>query len=146
MTTRFFLVRHGRAEGSHPAGDAARRLTPQGRDAFAALARALAPELRLASIASSPYARALETAALLAAATGAPVETHPELSAGATQGRALLTLGAALGGGAALVGHNPELAAAVALAAGREVEVPPGSVAAVEANGGTFRLAWLRTP
>jgi phosphohistidine phosphatase len=146
MTIRFFLVRHGRAEGSHAAGDAARRLTPEGRDAFAALARALAAELRLVSIATSPYARAVQTAELLAAATGAPVEHHPDLSSGASQGRAILQLGAALGAGAALVGHNPEIAEAIALAAGREVEVPPGAVVAIEADGGRFRLAWLRAP
>jgi phosphohistidine phosphatase len=146
MTTRFFLVRHGRAEASHPAGDAARRLTPEGRDAFAAFARLLAGELRLAAILTSPYARARETAALLAAATGAKVEPHPDLSAGATPGGKLLTLGASLGAGTALVGHNPELAEAVALAAGRAIDVPPGAVAAVEADGGTFRLAWLKAP
>ena len=146
MTVRFYLVRHGRAEARHPGGDAARRLLPEGRAAFSAHARALAAELRLARIATSPYARAMETAALLGEATGAPVEPVAELSSGASDGRAILRLGAALGDGAALVGHNPELAAAVALAAGREVEFPPGAVAAIDADGGAFRVAWLRSP
>jgi phosphohistidine phosphatase len=146
MTVRFFLVRHGRAEGHHPGGDAARRLVPEGAAAFAALARALAPDLKVTRIAASPLARAAETAALLAAATGAPVEEEAALGPGASDGRALLSLGLALGDGAALVGHNPELAEAGALAAGRDVEVPPGTVAAVDAGGGSCRLAWLRRP
>ena len=146
MTVRFYLVRHGRAEARHAAGDAARRLLPEGRAAFAAHARALAAELRLSRVATSPYARAEETAALLGEATGAPVTAIAELSSGASDGKAILRLGAALGEGVALVGHNPELAAAVALAAGREVEVPPGTVVAVDAAGGTFRVAWLKSP
>ncbi len=84
--------------------------------------------------------------ALLADATGAPVEEDAALGSGESTGQALLRLGARLGDGAALVGHNPELAAAVALAAGRDVEVPPGTVVAVDDDGGTFRVAWLKSP
>ena len=146
MSVRFYLVRHGRAEARHPAGDAARRLLPEGRASFAAHARALATELRLSRIATSPYARAEETAAILGEATGAPVEPIAELSSGASDGRAILRLGAALGDGVALVGHNPELAAAVALAAGRAVEVPPGTLVAVDADAAAFRVAWLKSP
>lgn len=146
MTVRFFLVRHGRAEARHPDGDAARRLLPDGRAAFAELVRAIGPELRLSRIAASPLARALETAAVLAGATGAAVEEEEALRSGASQGAALLRLGANLGEGAALVGHNPELAEAIALAAGRPLDVAPGTVAAVDADGGSFRLAWLRSP
>jgi phosphohistidine phosphatase len=146
VTVRFYLVRHGRAEARHPAGDAARHLLPEGRDAFAAFARAVGPELRLARIATSPFARAAETAAILSDATGAPVDQDPELSAGASPGRALLRHGLALGERVALVGHNPEIAEAVALAAGRQVEVPPGTIAAIDADGGAFRLAWTRSP
>lgn len=141
MRRRFFLVRHGRAETSAPGGDEARRLTAGGRAAFAATARELAPELSLRRILTSPLVRARETAALLAAATGAPVEVEPRLASGASTGRQLLELGAALGPGVALVGHNPELAEAVALASDLDAEVPPGTVAAVELDG---RLAWLR--
>ena len=146
MTTRFYLVRHGRAEPRHPDGDAARRLLPEGRDAFAAHAGALAGELRISSIATSPLARAGATAALLADAAGAPVREDPALSPGASDGRALLRLGARLGAGAALVGHNPELAEAIALAGGRRQDVPPGAVAAIDADERGFRLAWLRAP
>jgi phosphohistidine phosphatase len=142
----FYVVRHGRAESTAPGGDADRRLTAEGRDAFLAHARALAPELRVARIVTSPLERARETAALLARATGAPSAEDPALASGASTGGELLRLGARLGEGTALVGHNPELAEALALAAGRQVDVPPGAVAAIETGGGGFRLAWLRAP
>jgi phosphohistidine phosphatase len=146
MTVRFYLVRHGRAEARHPQGDAARRLLPDGRATFAAHARALAGELSVTRIAASPYARAVETADLLAEVTGAPVAEDGALGSGESDGRALLRHGRYLGDGSALVGHNPELAEAIALAAGRQLEVPPGAVAAIDEDGGVFRLAWLRAP
>jgi phosphohistidine phosphatase len=141
MTARFYLVRHGQAEGSAPGGDAARRLTPEGRRAFAARAEALAGELRIDRIVSSPLTRARQTAELLAAATGAPVRLDERLASGASDGGQLLALGRKLGGGVALVGHNPELAEAIALAGGGAVEVPPGTVAAIGLDGA---LAWVR--
>jgi phosphohistidine phosphatase len=142
----FYVVRHGRAESTAPGGDANRRLTAEGRDAFLAHARALAPGLRVARVVTSPLERARETAALLARATGAPSAEDPALASGASTAGELLRLGARLGEGTALVGHNPELAEALALAAGRQVDVPPGTVAAIETDGGGFRLAWLRAP
>jgi phosphohistidine phosphatase len=143
---RFYLVRHGEAEKGTGASDAERRLTPAGRAAFEALARALAPSVRLARIVTSPYRRARETAAILGAATGVPVEVESALAAGRSTGPELLALARAAGGGVALVGHNPEMAEAVILAAGRDEKVPAGTVAAVEAGTGGSRLAWLRTP
>jgi phosphohistidine phosphatase len=144
---RLYLVRHGAAEPSSAAGsDAARRLTPEGRLAFAAHARALAPRMRVTRVVTSPLARARETAALLAEATGAPVEEDDALAAGACDGRALLALARRLGAGAALVGHNPEVAEAIAAAARRSAAVPPGAVAAVDVDASGLRLAWLEAP
>jgi phosphohistidine phosphatase len=145
VSVRFYLVRHAQAEPKDPAGDAARVLSREGRAAFAAHARALAQRLAVTRIATSPLVRARETAELLAAAVHAPVEPHDALASGASGGRALLDLGRALGAGAALVGHNPEIAEAIALACGRSVEVKPGAVAAIDADGG-YRLAWLDAP
>jgi phosphohistidine phosphatase len=142
----FYVVRHGKAEAKHPDGDAARRLTADGRDQFTAHARALAPRLTISAVVTSPFARARETADLLAAAVGVPVVEDPALRSGASSGAEVLRLGARLGEGTALVGHNPELAEAIASAGGGQVEVPPGAVAAIEADGGGFRLAWLRAP
>jgi phosphohistidine phosphatase len=143
---RFHLVRHGDAEPKAEGDDAPRRLTANGRARFAAHARAVAPRLALSRIAASPLARARETAELLAAATGAPVADEDALASGASSGREVLELGRRLGAGAALVGHNPELQEAVALAAGRHVEVKPGAIAAIDADDRGYRLAWLAAP
>jgi phosphohistidine phosphatase len=73
------------------------------------------------------------------------VEEDPALSSGRSGGREILALASRAGPGAALVGHNPELAEAVALASGPE-EVKPGAVAAVDLLPGGPRVAWLRRP
>jgi phosphohistidine phosphatase len=145
-TFRFLLVRHGEAEAKDPGGDAARPLTAAGRHRFATLLRGLAGRLEVRAIATSPFLRARETAALLARATGAAVDEEPALASGASTGSELLALGRRLGAGAALVGHNPEIADAISAAAGRRVEVRPGTVAAIEADGASFALAWLEAP
>ncbi len=146
MKQVFYLIRHGEAERGTGAPDAERRLTPAGRAAFEALARALAPSLRLARILSSPYRRARQTAGILATATGALVEVESALAAGRCTGPELLALAGAAGGGVALVGHNPEMAEAVILASGADRPVPPGTVAALESSPQGRHLAWLRSP
>jgi phosphohistidine phosphatase len=143
MAACFYLIRHGKAEKDAPGGDAARGLTPAGRDAFRETVASLAGRLQVRRIHASPVLRALQTADLLAALTGAPLEEEEELAIGASTGDRLLQLGRELGDGAALVGHNPELGEAIGLAAGRGVEVPPGTVAAVGLDG---RLAWVARP
>jgi phosphohistidine phosphatase len=140
---RVYLVRHAEAE-RQAASDAARRLTPAGRARFEAHARTLA--LRPTRIVTGPFARARETAELLAAATGAPIEEDAALASGVSTGRALLAIARRAGDGAALVGHNPELAEAVALAAGRGVAVPPGTVAVVDVDAAGERLVSLLAP
>jgi phosphohistidine phosphatase len=142
---RFLLVRHAEAEPSAPS-DAERRLTAEGRARFEAHARALAPSLRLSRIVTSPYARARETAELLAAATGGTVEEDPALASGRTSGVELLAAARRRGDGVALVGHNPEVAEAVTLVAGAPTAVRPGAVAAVDQDASGERLAWIRAP
>jgi phosphohistidine phosphatase len=142
----FYLVRHAKAEEASKGGDAARRLTADGRRRFEALARALAPRLGVARILTSPLVRARETAEVLAAVTGAPVEEEPALASGRSSAGEVLALAHAAGNGVALVGHNPELAEAIALAAGRDEMVRPGTVAAVEARRGGAVLAWIEAP
>ncbi|HEY7724164.1 MAG TPA: histidine phosphatase family protein [Anaeromyxobacteraceae bacterium] len=143
---RVYLVRHAKAEKENPGGDARRRLTAEGRERFSALLRELGAELAVTRVLTSPVARARETAELLARAAGCAVEEHPALASGTSGGREILELAARAGAGAALVGHNPELAEAVAIAAGREEELKPGAVAAVDLLAGSPRLAWLRRP
>ncbi|HSN92206.1 MAG TPA: histidine phosphatase family protein [Anaeromyxobacteraceae bacterium] len=146
MTPRplVYLVRHAEAEREPAHDDAARPLSEEGRARFRDHARDLAREIRIARILTSPYRRARETADLLAAATGAAVEAERRLAAGTCGGRDLLSLARSLGGGVALVGHNPEVAEAVLIAAGEAVEVKPGTVAAVEVEGEAVRLVWAR--
>jgi len=142
----FYLVRHAEAEKGSAGPDAARRLTAEGRSRFGVHAAALAPALRLSRVLASPLARARETADLLAAACGARVEEEEALAPGRCSGRQILELARSAGAGVALVGHNPEMAEAVKLAAGQDQKVPPGAVAAVEVGVGDYRILWLRTP
>ncbi len=142
----FYLVRHGEAEKCATGSDVARRLTADGRSRFAALAAALAPELRLELVLTSPLTRSSETAELLASACGGRVQEREARNSGRSGGMQILELGRSAGAGAALVGHNPEMAEAVTLAAGLDQRVPPGAVAAVEAGAEGYRLLWLRVP
>lgn len=143
---RVYLVRHAKAEKEHPAGDGARRLTAEGRERFRRLLSALPRSLTVARILTSPLARARETAELLSASTGAPIEEEAALASGRSTGKDLLQLAQRAGDGAALVGHNPELAEAVALAAGREEEVKPGAIAALDLRPAGPALVWLEKP
>jgi phosphohistidine phosphatase len=146
--TRVYLVRHGKAEGDHPDGDGARRLTAEGRGRVARLLENLerGEELAVARVRTSPLVRARQTAGLLVAFTGAPLEEEPALESGRSTGRELLALARRAGPGTALVGHNPEIAEAISLASGRAEEVKPGTVAAVDLLPSGPRLAWLRRP
>jgi len=139
----YYLIRHARAEKDAPGGDLGRRLTPAGRDAFRETVASLAGRLQVKRIHASPVLRARQTGDLLSALTGAPLEEEEELASGASSGRQLLQLGEELGRGAALIGHNPEVASAIGLAAGHQVDVPPGTVAAIGLDG---RLAWVARP
>ncbi len=142
----FYLVRHGEAEKHASGQDVARRLTAEGRSRFAALAAAMAPELRLVLVLTSPLTRSRETADLLVAACGGSVEEREALNSGRSDGMHILDLGRSAGAGVALVGHNPEMAEAVKLASGQDQKVPPGAVAAVEAGAEGYRLLWMRVP
>jgi phosphohistidine phosphatase len=143
---RAYLLRHAEAEPSS-GDDAARRLTPEGAARFAAIAAALAEPVTVTRILTSPLVRARETAAILADATGASVEEEPALAPGASSGQELLALARSRGAGVALVGHNPEMAEAIAAVARRHVAVSAGSIAAVDADAaGHLRLTWLKAP
>ena len=100
----------------------------------------------LTAVVTSPFTRARETADILARATGAPLREDDRLASGTCNGRELLTLVREAPAGAALVGHNPEIAEAVAALAGKDVEVKPGAVAALEVRGREVTLAWLELP
>ncbi|HTP24373.1 MAG TPA: histidine phosphatase family protein [Anaeromyxobacteraceae bacterium] len=143
---RVYLVRHGKAEREGEGGDSTRRLTQEGRVRFFTLVANLARRLDLVRIVTSPFARARDTAEILAAATGAPVQGMDELAAGRSTGREILALARRVGPGVALVGHNPEMAEAIALVAGHEERVKPGTVAALDLEKNSSALAWLEAP
>jgi phosphohistidine phosphatase len=142
---RVYLVRHAKAEDRRE-DDASRRLTAQGRARFERLVARLGERLAVTRVATSPLRRARETAELVARAARAPVEEEPLLESGASNGKEILALARRAPPGKALVGHNPELAEALALAAGREVEVPTGAVAALDVRSRDVSLAWLEAP
>jgi len=146
VSALFYLVRHAEAERPEGVRDRDRCLTAQGRSSFAALARSLSPRAPIRRILASPFARARETASLLAAASGAPVEEEELLASGRSGGAALLGLARRAGDGTALVGHSPEIAEAIALVGGSQRPVPPGTVAAVEEGPGGCRLLWVESP
>jgi phosphohistidine phosphatase len=141
-----FLVRHAEAAPGVGGTDADRQLTVRGRAGFERLLASLGPTLAVRRVLSSPFHRALETAGILGRATGAPVEAADDLASGHASGLEVLALARQAGAGAALVGHNPDIAEAVALAAGDTAPVPPGTVAAIDLSGGRPRLLWLRSP
>jgi phosphohistidine phosphatase len=143
---RVYLVRHAKAEAGASGDDAARRLTVEGRTRFNRLLGALGGRLAVRRIVTSPFVRARQTAELLASATGAAIAEDERLASGACEGPELLALVREAAADTALVGHNPEVAEAVAKVAGKELEVKPGSVAALDVEGKQVRLAWLERP
>lgn len=81
MVMRLWLMRHGQAEGPVLAGDADRRLTPSGLLEAQRRAHDFADEWQQAVLISSPYRRAMETAAEVAEVIGGAIlETWPELA------------------------------------------------------------------
>jgi len=141
-----YLVRHAEAAEARGGGDAGRPLTPAGRAAFERLVSRLGAELPVLRVRTSPLARARETAAILAGAAGVETDVEDRLASGRSSGAELLRIGRACGGGTALVGHNPEIAEAVVLAAGGAHRVAPGSIAAISAGDVGYRLLWLHSP
>jgi phosphohistidine phosphatase len=146
VSPEVYLVRHAEAAGGEGGPDADRRLTGRGRAAFERLLSSLGPALAVKRVLASPFLRAQETAEILRRSTGAPVEPADELASGQASGRELLAFARQAGPGSALVGHNPEIAEAVALAAGETSPVPPGTIAALDLSGQRARLLWLRSP
>ena len=114
-----YVVRHALAEDQTSGGDEARRLTESGRDRTAKAAagmRAIGMECEL--ILSSPLARALETAEIVASVfgDGLALRVLPELATGVAPADAVAAL-AAYGKASNLmvVGHEPQLSALVSI-------------------------------
>jgi phosphohistidine phosphatase len=141
---RLYLLRHGIAEATALEGDdGTRRLTATGRSRMRAEAvgmRALG--LAFDVILTSPLARAVETAAIVAAAypKGPKPQTVPELAAGIPPPETLRALRPFLRRRHVLaVGHEPGLGRLASLiltgsSEGIAVELKKGSLLAVELN------------
>jgi len=124
-----WILRHAEAEPTGPEGDASRVLTGRGRSRAGDLGRLLAKrELLPSRVVSSPYLRARETAALVAAAAAHGVEVEidlrlepggdgEDLAAAALEDGALPAL---------LVGHNPDLEDLVHALSGTPVAMRKG--------------------
>ncbi|QRK04378.1 histidine phosphatase family protein [Archangium violaceum] len=144
------FVRHAAAEDHHRLGDEFRPLSLEGRASFRTHARKLARLTPMAGIATSPLVRAIQTAEILAEAFGLnQVEVHPELEPRRNAHKRILHLARELGAGWMLVGHNPSLARASALALELD-ELPgklrKGTVLALYPEGKRFSLAWMAAP
>jgi phosphohistidine phosphatase len=144
------LVRHAKAEREHPLGDWARSLTAKGRKSFAAQARVLAEHCSLKGIATSPWVRAVQTAEILAEATGVGnVQSRGELLPDRNAPARILKLAQELGPGWALVGHNPSLEEAAARALGVSewpLKLKKGAAVALRWQGGSFAFVWQASP
>jgi phosphohistidine phosphatase len=143
-----YLVRHGVAEeplDALKAGrpDPERRLTEEGREKTSRVARALAKKIRAPGlIAHSPYARAAETARILAHEfPSARLEKHRGLIPHDSPGDALALLCELLpsADSVMLVGHEPHLSLLSGLLlTGKEIfllEFKKAGVACIEWNG-----------
>jgi phosphohistidine phosphatase len=141
-----YLIRHAEAEPAGQGGDRGRALTEKGRRAFALLLESARGAMTVKRIVSSPYDRALQTAAIVGAAVTLEVDEERALASGESSGAEILALARRLGAGTALVGHNPEIAEAIAQVARRGQAVAPGTIAAVELRPDGLGLLWLRSP
>ena len=143
--TPVLIMRHGPAEslGLDHAGDADRRLTREGRartEKACQLLASLLPEL--ASVYTSPFIRARETAALLAAAFSleSPRPT-PLLEPGFDRVTLVRMLAGGDGRPVAIVGHEPDLSGLVGWLTGARVHMDKGTACLTElARPGEARL------
>lgn len=156
MTADLLVVRHAIAEERDPArwpDDAVRPLTAAGAEKFARAARRLARVVPApVCVLASPYARARQTADILALQARWPFAQEmsaltPDVTADALVD-ALQGLDTA-SGPLAIVGHEPQLSLVIAFLCGARVELKKGgvarmSVAAWGEGGATLRL--LATP
>jgi phosphohistidine phosphatase len=155
---KLYLMRHGPAEDRADSGlDGDRALSPSGRDRVRGVAKVLLDgDEAPAHIVTSPLARSVQTAEIVALATklstrGGTVEVRRELSPGQAAEAILVARRAALDGRkrVLLVGHEPDLSAvASAFLAGFEMPFDKAMVVGLQvpAEGGRGRLRFVLDP
>ncbi len=155
---RIYMVRHAIAADRGPEypDDSKRPLTPRGVRKFRDVARGLAaldPDLHI--ILSSPFARARQTAEILAEALPGSLEIveTEAMTPEASYAQFLDELAArAAGESVAVVGHEPSISAFAARLIGAKgiIEFKKGGMALIEVDGlppaQTGRLVWLLPP
>lgn len=132
-----YLLRHGDAEDGS-GDDAGRCLTAKGERQAQAAGRALATHgTEIDACLTSPRVRAAETARLACEPLGVEPEVAAELQGGHFDPAALV----AGRGDVLLVGHEPDLSAAIASLTGANTKMRKGGLAIVD---GTTLIALLR--
>ena len=151
---KVFLVRHADADAEIPEGlgDEARALTSKARQVIAAHFGALAERIGSPKLVlTSPLVRAVQTASILSLTLGyeGPLRAHrsllPDMPVGAIDG----VLNEAAVESLVLVGHNPSMTAMAAYLLGMQnfpKPVNPGTVIALEREGGSARLLFYAPP
>ncbi len=145
------LVRHAEAERGDGKPDGDRELTEFGHQQAVRLADAVLKHFRPAVVASSPYRRAVQTAAPLAG--GQLLRETELLLPGASKFKKLTAWLDEQGDGpVAAVGHNPSISYYLAWLLGAEDVATPFEKAAAagvrldKREKGTGRLLWFVTP
>lgn len=142
----FYIARHAEAEPNHAAGDRTRPITTRGREGFKTLLETLAPRMNVVRIRHSPFTRATETAQIAADILEVEMEVDDALVAGALSGIEFLRHVRRYPEGTLVVGHNPEVAGALAFATNKAPQVMPGAVGCIDAEGNEVVLEWLEAP
>jgi len=156
MTRRVYFLRHGKAfsRADWDAADNLRPLTKDGEATVRAEARAMKRlGIDVSVIVTSPLARARRTAEIVAEELDlrAGVVEDDRLAHGFDLRRlAKIVAGQAADAEVMVVGHEPELSAAISAAiGGGRVEMKKGALARIDFGGADLRngvLAWLVTP
>jgi len=155
MAVALDLLRHAQAVPAGPDGDRRRGLSPEGRRGLTALAARLARQgWRPDRVFSSPYARALDSARIVAGAAAPPVEVETlealEPGNAPTELLAALRRRGVTGGHVLLVGHQPLLGLLARCLTGVEPGIAPGALVRIQCPGeldpGTGQIAWTDPP
>lgn len=151
-----FIIRHGIAENSNPGGDSERRLTKEGKERTAAMAKLLRKKLDPDVVLTSPYVRAVQTAELCVETLGLDKHTIREtgvLIPGNDIDSIVEVLNKTGKEKIAVVGHNPQLSELCCALLGRDctgIDLKKAAVARIVWNGPIKReegtLVWLVTP
>lgn len=136
-----YILRHGTAEAGLPGGDAGRTLTRDGKSDIRLVARwlksiAVTPDL----IATSPFARAKETAAITATVLGytARIEIWDDLAPGNPVSRIIHRLSESGKNTVIVIGHEPTLSTLIS-----SLVSPDASARITMAKGGVARIRRL---